>query len=112
MFVEVALAGQADVIVTGNVKHFVPRRGSLGVHMQLPREFVNAMRREHNGGDTLTRRRLMSWRHTSADLGLESFTRRRELLGRAGAEVDHHDRAVRCPSCIDILLYNHPLPVR
>ena len=44
VFVEVAIAGQADVIVSGNVKHFVPRRGSLGVRVQTPREFVNAMR--------------------------------------------------------------------
>lgn len=45
VFVEVALAGQADVIVTGNVKHFVTRRGALGVRVRSPREFVNAMRR-------------------------------------------------------------------
>ena len=45
VFVEVALAGQADVIVTGNVKHVVPRRGSLGVAVQSPRAFVDAMRR-------------------------------------------------------------------
>ena len=45
VFVEVALAGQADVIVTGDVKHFVPRRSALGARVQAPREFVNAMRR-------------------------------------------------------------------
>jgi uncharacterized protein len=45
VFVEVAIAGRADVIVTGNVKHFVPRRGSLDVKVQSPREFVDAMRR-------------------------------------------------------------------
>ena len=45
VFVEVALAGRADVIVTGNVKHFIPRRGSLAVKVQSPREFVDAMRR-------------------------------------------------------------------
>jgi uncharacterized protein len=45
LFVEVAVAGRADVIVTGNVKHFVPRRGALGVAVQSPRQFVDAMRR-------------------------------------------------------------------
>ena len=45
VFVEVAVAGRADVIVTGNVKHFVPRRGALGVAVQTPRQFVDAMRR-------------------------------------------------------------------
>ena len=45
LFVEVAVAGRADVIVTGNVKHFVPRRGALGVVIRSPRQFVDAMRR-------------------------------------------------------------------
>jgi predicted nucleic acid-binding protein len=45
MFVEVALAGGADAIVTGNVRHFVPRRGTLGVLVCTPREFVDRMRR-------------------------------------------------------------------
>lgn len=45
MFVEVALAGAADAIVTGNVRHFVPRRGTLGVQVWTPREFVDRMRR-------------------------------------------------------------------
>jgi putative PIN family toxin of toxin-antitoxin system len=45
VFVEVALAGRADVIVTGNVKHFIPRRGELGVAVQTPRAFVDSLRR-------------------------------------------------------------------
>ncbi len=45
VLVEVAVAGSADVIVTGNVKHFVPRRGVFGVAVQSPRQFVDAMRR-------------------------------------------------------------------
>lgn len=44
MFVEVALAGAADAIVTGDVRHFVPRRGALGVAVWTPREFVDHMR--------------------------------------------------------------------
>ncbi len=44
VFVEVALAGRADAIVTGNVKHFVPRRGTLGIAVKSPRQFVDAMR--------------------------------------------------------------------
>lgn len=45
MFVEVAVAGRADAIVTGNVKHFVPRRGSVPVAVLTPRQFVERMRR-------------------------------------------------------------------
>jgi len=45
VFVEVALAGGADAIVTGNVKHVVPRRGRLGVTVLSPRQFVDRMRR-------------------------------------------------------------------
>ena len=45
VFVEVALAGRADAIVTVNVKHFVPRRGSMAVAALTPRQFVDRMRR-------------------------------------------------------------------
>lgn len=45
MFVEVAIAGGADAIVTGNTKHFIPRRGSLAVKILTPRQFVDALRR-------------------------------------------------------------------
>jgi len=44
MFVEVAIAGAADAIVTGNPKHFVPRRGSLRVPVLTPRAFVDRRR--------------------------------------------------------------------
>lgn len=45
VFVEVARAGGADAIVTGNARHFVPRRGTVGVSVWTPREFVDRMRR-------------------------------------------------------------------
>ena len=45
MFVEVAIAGQADAIVTGNVKHFVPKRGVLPVAVLTPRALVDRLRR-------------------------------------------------------------------
>jgi uncharacterized protein len=37
---EVALAGLADALITGNVKHFKPRRGRHNVHVCTPAEFV------------------------------------------------------------------------
>lgn len=45
MFVEVAVAGGADAIVTGNLKHFRPRRGKLPVAILTPRAFVDRLRR-------------------------------------------------------------------
>ncbi len=45
VFVEVAVAGQADAIVTGNTKDFVPTRGSLAVSILSPRQFVDRLRR-------------------------------------------------------------------
>jgi uncharacterized protein len=45
VFVEVAVAGRADAIVTGNVRHFVPRRGTLPVPVLTPRQLVDRMRR-------------------------------------------------------------------
>lgn len=45
LFVEVALAGGADAIITGNGKHFVPRRGKLTMAVLTPRRFVDRMRR-------------------------------------------------------------------
>ncbi len=45
MFVEAAIAGAADAIVTGNRKHFVPRRGKLPVRVLTPREFVDRLRK-------------------------------------------------------------------
>lgn len=45
VFVEVAVAGRADAIVTGNVRHFVLRRGKLTVPVLTPRQLVDRMRR-------------------------------------------------------------------
>ncbi len=39
-FLEVAMAGNADALVTGNSKHFRPRLGRHGVSIVSPREFV------------------------------------------------------------------------
>lgn len=44
MFVEVALAGRADAIVTGNTRHFVPRKGRLGITVLTPRQLVDRLR--------------------------------------------------------------------
>jgi putative PIN family toxin of toxin-antitoxin system len=44
-FAEVALAGKADAIVTGNVAHFKPKRGSLAVAVLSPRQLVDRLRR-------------------------------------------------------------------
>jgi predicted nucleic acid-binding protein len=45
MFVEVAVAGEADAIVTGNLKHFRPRHGKLSAPVLSPRAFVDRLRR-------------------------------------------------------------------
>lgn len=45
IFVEVARAGRADALVTGNPRHFVPRNGRVGVPVLSPRAFVDLMRR-------------------------------------------------------------------
>lgn len=44
MFVEVALAGRADAIVTGNARHFVPRKGQLDITILTPRQLVDRLR--------------------------------------------------------------------
>lgn len=44
MFVEVAVAGRADALVTGNTRHFVPRHGQLGVTVLTPRQLVDRLR--------------------------------------------------------------------
>ena len=44
MFVEVASAAGADCVVTGNRKHF-PNERLEGLHVLLPREFVEQYRR-------------------------------------------------------------------
>lgn len=42
-FLEVAAAGQADALVTGNAKHFVPSRGRHEVHVLTPREAMTLL---------------------------------------------------------------------
>ncbi|HUG27414.1 MAG TPA: putative toxin-antitoxin system toxin component, PIN family [Gemmatimonadales bacterium] len=44
MFVEVALAGRADAIVTGNTRHFVPRKGPLDLTILTPGQLVDRLR--------------------------------------------------------------------
>jgi uncharacterized protein len=39
-FLEVAVAGLADALISGNVKHFKPRRGQHTVNVCTPAEFV------------------------------------------------------------------------
>lgn len=39
-FLEVAIEGQADALVTGNRKHFRPLRGQHSIHVQSPASFV------------------------------------------------------------------------
>ncbi len=39
-FIEVAVAGNADALITGNLKHFKPRRGTCNVYLCTPGEFV------------------------------------------------------------------------
>lgn len=45
VFVEVAIAGAADAIVTGNARHFTPRKGKLPIPVLTPRAFVDRLRR-------------------------------------------------------------------
>lgn len=42
MFIEVAVAGEADFLVTGNLKHF-PEPARAGVRVVSPREFLDAL---------------------------------------------------------------------
>ena len=41
-FLEVAAAGRADAVITGNTRHFKPRRGQHGVKICTPAEFVRS----------------------------------------------------------------------
>jgi putative PIN family toxin of toxin-antitoxin system len=43
-FVEVALAGRADALATGNVRHFRPRGTRLPVLVLTPRQLVDRLR--------------------------------------------------------------------
>jgi len=42
-FLEVATAGRADALITGNTRHFKPRRGEHGVKICTPAEFVRSL---------------------------------------------------------------------
>lgn len=42
-FIEVAVAGAVDAIVTGNVKHFRAREGRLDIAILTPRQFLTAL---------------------------------------------------------------------
>lgn len=42
-FVEVAVGGRADALVTGNARHFVPVAGSHDVPVLSPRAFLDAL---------------------------------------------------------------------
>jgi len=42
-FLEVAGAGRADALITGNTRHFKPRRGRHGVKICTPAEFVRSL---------------------------------------------------------------------
>lgn len=44
-FLEVAVAGAADYLVTGNVSHFVPTRGSHQVAVVSPRQYIDLLER-------------------------------------------------------------------
>ena len=42
-FLEVAAAGRADAVITGNTRHFKPRRGQHSVKIFTPAEFVRSL---------------------------------------------------------------------
>lgn len=42
-FLEVAAAGRADALVTGNARHFVPLEGAHGIRVVSPREGVELL---------------------------------------------------------------------
>jgi putative PIN family toxin of toxin-antitoxin system len=42
-FLEVAAAGRADALITGNTRHFKPRRGQHAVKICTPAEFVRSL---------------------------------------------------------------------
>lgn len=45
-FLEVAAAGMADALVTGNERHFVPLEGECAVHVVSPAVFLSEWRTE------------------------------------------------------------------
>ncbi len=44
-FLEVAISGHADALISGNLKHFKPRRGSLPMPVLAPADFLRRYRR-------------------------------------------------------------------
>ena len=44
LFIEVAVTGAADYIITGNVKHFAPLPVSLNVQVRTPRQLMDELR--------------------------------------------------------------------
>lgn len=47
-FLEVAISGRADALITGNVKHFKPRRGHHRMDIDTPAQFLMRLAR-HSG---------------------------------------------------------------
>ncbi|MEO5509006.1 MAG: hypothetical protein ABIS27_00065 [Longimicrobiales bacterium] len=43
--VEVAIAGAANAIVTGNTRHFIPKNGKLPIAVLTPRQLIDRLRR-------------------------------------------------------------------
>ena len=44
LFIEVAVAGAADYIITGNARHFAPLPVSLNVQVRTPRQLMDELR--------------------------------------------------------------------
>lgn len=42
-FLEVAIAGQAAALITGNMKHFQPRRGRHQIYVCMPADFIRRL---------------------------------------------------------------------
>lgn len=42
-FLEVAVAGDADALITGNARHFKPRRGRHSVNISSPADFLRRL---------------------------------------------------------------------
>ncbi len=42
-FLEVAVTGRADALITGNPRHFKPRRGHHSVHISSPADFFRRL---------------------------------------------------------------------
>ena len=51
MILDVAINGQAAVIVTQNAKHFTPAARRYGVKVQSPAEFLVSLREKDENGD-------------------------------------------------------------